>query len=143
LLVFVEAAFDDVAALVVLRVVAHGATAAGAASFAVPSLIGGFGDHGDDAALAQVSADRAGRVRLVAAEPVRSRSGPARPAPGDFEVSHEHREHRRIARLPGPDEHDQRQPAAVDEVMDLRTQSAAGPADRMVRRFLAQILVTR
>ena len=87
--------------------------------------------------------DRSGGVGLVASDSVRSRAWPPWAAPGDAEVIHEHREHRRVTGLSGPDEHDQRQPPTIDEVMDLRAQPAAGPADRVVRGLLAQILVTR
>ncbi len=125
LLVFVEASFDDVAALVVLDVVADRAPASGAATPAVPLLIRRFGDHRDDPAFAQVGADRAGRVRLVSADPGGAGARPARPAPGDAEVIHQDREHRCVTCLTGTDEDDQRQTAAVDEVMDLRAQSAS------------------
>lgn len=121
--VFVEAAFDDVATLVVLDVVAHGTATLRAAADAVPLLVGRLGDDGDDAAAAEVPADRARRVRLVATDPVWAGAGPARPASGDSEMVHQNREHRCVAGLTGPDEHDQRQSVAVDEVVDLRAQT--------------------
>lgn len=56
---------------------------------------------------------------------------------------HQDREHRGVAGLAGADEHDQRQTAAVDEMVDLGRQATTGPADSVVRGFLAQIPVVR
>ncbi len=53
------------------------------------------------------------------------------------------REGRGIAGLAGRDEHDQGKTVAVDEVMDLRRQAAAGAADRVVRRLDPWIRVIR
>ena len=92
-------------------------------ALAVALLVGRLGDHGDDATIAQMGADRARRVRLIGADPLRSGAWSARADPGDAEVIHEHREHRRIPGLTGTNEHDQRKPAPVDEVMDLRAQT--------------------
>lgn len=109
----------------------------------MPLLVGWLGDDRDDPTFTQMGADRARRIGLVAADTVRSRAGPARATPSDVEMVHEHREHRCVPGLTWTDEHDQRQTAPINEVMNLRAQSAARPADRVVRRFLAQILVTR
>ena len=141
--VFVESAFDDVAALVVLDVVADRSPAAGAAALPVSLLVGGLGDHSHDSAFAQVCADRTRRVGLVPSDSVRSRAWPPWAAPGDAEVIHEHREHRRVTGLSGPDEHDQRQPPTIDEVMDLRAQPAPRPPYGVISRLLAQIPVIR
>ena len=46
-------------------------------------------------------------------------------APGDAEVIHQDREHRCVTCLTGTDEDDQRETAPVDEMMDLRAQSAS------------------
>jgi len=43
--------------------------------------------------------------------------------------------------LPRPDEHDQGPAVAIDEVVDLCRESAAGAADRVIRGLGAQILV--
>src|SRR5690606_3862825 len=102
----------------------YGSAAAGAASLAVPLLVGGLGDDRDDVAIAQVLPDSARRVGLVAADAVGSGAGSAGPAAGDAEVAHQDREHRCVTGLPGADEHDQRTALAIDEVMDLRRQSA-------------------
>ena len=55
----VEASLDDVAAAVVDFVVADRSAAAVAAPFPVAGLVRRFRDDGDDAALAQIGADRA------------------------------------------------------------------------------------
>jgi len=106
-------------------------------------LVGWLGDHRDDPAASEMLPDRTGRVRLVTARPVRSGARSARTASGDSEVIHQHREHRRIAALPGTDEDDQWKSATIDEVMDLRAQTASRPANRMVSRLRAPILATR
>src|SRR5690606_16733301 len=49
----------------------------GSAALAVSLLVVGVGDHGLDTAVAKVSADRAGRIRLIAADRVRSGPRPA------------------------------------------------------------------
>lgn len=74
-------------------------------------------------ARAQMRADRAGRVRLVAAHPVWSGAWPARPSPGDAEVLHQDQEHRRVTHLTSPDHDHQRQAAPANELMDLRAQT--------------------
>lgn len=56
---------------------------------------------------------------------------------------HQDREHRRVASLSGTDQDDQRESAAINEMMDLRRQSAPGSADSVISGLLAQILVTR
>lgn len=124
LLVLVEAALYDVAALVVLDVVTQGSATLRTTPFAVPPLIGGFEDHGDDVAIAQMLPDRPGRVRLVAADAIGPGPWTARSSPSNAQMVHQDREHRGVPGLTGADEHDQRQPMPVDEVMDLRTQSA-------------------
>lgn len=123
MLVFVEAAFDDVATLVVLDVVADRSSAARTTTLAMALLVGRLGDDGDDAAVAQVLTDRARRVCLVAADPVGAGAWPARASTLDAEVFHQDGEHRGIAGLAGTDEHDQWEPASVDEVVDLRAQT--------------------
>lgn len=51
--------------------------------------------------------------------------------------------HRAIVGLPSPDEHHQRPSVAVDKVMNLAGQPAAGTPNAMVRRLDQQILVIR
>jgi hypothetical protein len=67
----IEVAFDDMAGPVIVRVESGRPGTSTAASFPVTDLIGWFGDHHDDAAVTQVTADRA---RKYALSP-RTRSG--------------------------------------------------------------------
>ena len=89
-----------------------------------------------------MSADRAGRVRLVAADGVRTSAGPAE-GTGDAQVRHQRQEHGRVAGLTRREQRDQRQAVAVDELMDLRREPAAGAADRVIRRLVGRIRVIR
>jgi hypothetical protein len=52
-------------------------------------------------------------------------------------------EHRCVAGLPRPDQHNHGPPMAVDEVMDLGGPATAGATDRVVRRLDPQIRVVR
>ena len=52
-------------------------------------------------------------------------------------------EHRGVVGLAGADQHHQRSSRAVDEVVDLAGQPAAGTANAVVRRLDAQIRVIR
>lgn len=138
-----EAAFDDVAVAVVDGVIADRSPTVRSSAAAVPALVGGFWDDGDDASAAQVLPDRSRGVGLVCADAIGSRAWSTRAATGDVEVRHQDREHRRITSLPGPDEHHQWQSVAVDELVDLAAQTAARPANSMIRRLGAEILVIR
>lgn len=52
-------------------------------------------------------------------------------------------EHRCIAGLAGTDEHDQRSPVPVDQLVDLRRQAPAGPAQCVITGLDQQIPVVR
>jgi len=65
-------ALDHVAVPVIDGIDSDGSAAAWSSTLAVPFLVIGLGDEGLDTAGAEVTTDRAGRVRLVAAERVRS-----------------------------------------------------------------------
>src|SRR5690606_34861985 len=84
-------AFDHVAVAVVGGVESDGPAASGSAALAVSLLVVGFGDHGLDTAVAKVSADRAGRVRLIAADRVRSGPRPADVTP-HLQLCHQRQE---------------------------------------------------
>src|SRR3954454_22104903 len=73
----VDGAFDDVALLVGLAVEPGWPPARAAPAEPVVLLVGGFGDGGLDPAFAQVGADPAAGVGLVAQHPAGSGSGPA------------------------------------------------------------------
>lgn len=140
-----EAAFDDVAVLVVVGIEPDGPAAAWAATFPVALLVaGGFGgDHGLDAATAQVRADRAGRVCLVAADRVRPSTRPT-DRTGHAQLPEKWDQHRRIPPgLPGRDHGDQRQSVPVDQLVDLRRQPAARAPDPVITRLDGQIRVIR
>src|SRR5699024_11119220 len=116
-----------VAVAAVGGVESDGPAASGSAALAVSLLVVGFGDHGLDTAVAKVSADRAGRVRLIAADRVRSGPRPADVTP-HLQLCHQRQEHGWVACLAGRDEGDQGEPVAVDELVDLRGQAAPGAA---------------
>ena len=100
----------------------------------MPLLILGLGDMGGDAPGAQVLADRARGVGLVAAECIRP--GPWPPeAAADLQLLQQRQKHRRVAGLAGTQQHHQRQPTAVDELVDLRREPAARAAQGMIRRL--------
>ena len=84
-----------------------------AAALAVPGLVGGLGDDRDDAALAQVGADRAGGVGLVAAQPVRTRPRPAERSRHP-QLGQQWQCSRGVAGLAWRDRDHQRQAVAID-----------------------------
>lgn len=133
---------DDVAVLIVSSIQPDRTSTAGATTLPMSLLIIRFRDDGLDPTSAQVLADRARRVRLVRTH--RDRAGPGTPDfPEHPQMLHQRQEHRRITRLPWAQQHDQGQTVAVDELVDLRGQAAAGATDAVIRRLDAQILVTR
>ncbi|UPU42942.1 hypothetical protein M0639_28595 [Rhodococcus qingshengii JCM 15477] len=137
-----EPAFDYVAVLVIGGVEDDRPAASRAATFAVPLLVSGFRDDGLDAALAQLRPGRAGRVRFVSADRIRSR--PRSPdLPSDAQLLRKRQQHRRIPGLAGSDQRDQRQPVAVDELMDLGRQPTPRAADPVIRRLDRWIRVVR
>lgn len=117
------------------------AASLGAVAPAVTYLVGRFGDDCADPALAQVGADGAGRVGLVPSDPVGAgpRASPARS--GHAQMAHQDREHGRVASLAREDEDDQGQP--VHELVDLRAQTSARPADPVVAGLSKRIPVIR
>src|SRR5699024_4697800 len=66
---------------------------------------------------------------------------PARPWPGDGQPVQQRAEHWGVPALAGPAQDHQGQAVAVDELMDLGREPAAGETEGVVRRLLAQILV--
>ena len=125
----VEGAFDDVAVLVVIDVVADGSAAAGTLVPAVAALVTRFGDHGLDAARTQVSTVGAGRVRLVFAQRLGRRAWPARPQPWDAKIGQKSRQGRGIVGLAWGDRQHQRLAAAVDQGVGLGGQATARAPD--------------
>jgi len=112
-------AFDHIAVLVVGSVECDRSAAACSATSAMALLVVGFRDDRLDPAGTQVTADRSGRIRLVAPHRIRAGSRSTSVA-ANAQVRHEWQEHRRVARLARGEESHQRQPVAVDELVDLR-----------------------
>lgn len=86
------------------------------------------GDHGTDTALAQVIADGAGGAHLVGKDHVGPGAGPFTAA-GDAQACHDIGEGGRVAGLAGGETEGQGPAAVVGGKVDLRGQSAVGPAD--------------
>lgn len=82
-------------------------------------------------------------VGLIAAESVRTRAWSATAAPIDFQVREQMLKHGAIVGLAATHEHNQGSSVAIDEVMNLARQSAAGAANAVVRRLAGQIRVIR
>lgn len=87
-------------------------------------LVGGLGDHGPDPSAAQVSADRSGRVRLVAAHCVGARSR-APGGPCDAKLPEQRDQRGRVPGLAGRDGDHQGKPVSIDDVVDLRGEPAS------------------
>lgn len=105
-------------------------------------LVARLWDHGADAAVAQVAADRAGGVRLVSTDRVGTGAGTPEWA-RDTELRQQRQQSGCVAGLAGGDGDHQWEPVVVDELVDLRRQSAAGAADRVIRRLDGRIRVIR
>ncbi len=86
LLEVAEPAFDHVAASVVGRVERRWPATTCAASATVPGLVVGFGDDCADPAASQQFPVGAGRVGLVAADPVRAGTGSPTTDPWNLQV---------------------------------------------------------
>lgn len=105
-------------------------------------LVARLRDHRPDPAIAQMSADRARGVRLVPVD----RVGPGAGTPHgtcDSEPAQQRQQRRRVTRLARRDSDHQRQTVVIDELMDLRRQSAPGATDRVIRRLDGRIRVIR
>ncbi|OFJ50314.1 hypothetical protein BEL07_28995 [Mycolicibacterium grossiae] len=139
----VEVAFDDVAALVVFGIEGWWSPALGATTFAVADLIGRFGNDCDDPSSSQPLSSRSAGIGLVATQAIRPRAWPPPTAALGFQVGEQMLQNRSVVGLASAHEHDQRSSVAVDEVMDLAGQSAAGAANAVVRRLAGQICVIR
>lgn len=134
LLEAVDAPLDGVALLVCLAVEGRRSAARLSALPPVGLLIGAFRNHRADATSAQVVADRAGGVRLVAQDQVRPGAGPSKRA-GNAQAGHDVREGGCVTGLAGGEDERQWSAPAVGREVDLRGQSAAGPADGVIARL--------
>jgi len=119
-------------------------TSASAAPASTMIAVGGlFGDDRGYTSGSQVSSVGARGVRLITQH--RLWPGPWPTAAGTWhpQLAHQHLEHRRIMGMARTDEHHQRQPVPVAEVVDLCAQSAARTAQTMISGFRTQIRVIR
>lgn len=130
-----DASLDRVALLVRLRVEGRRSAAGTASPQTVADLVGRLGDDSVDAALAEVTADRAGRVRAVREDGIRP--GPRSPASAsrNTDGGHDGLESRGVACLACGDAEGQGPCTAVAGEVDLCAQAAAGASERVVVGF--------
>src|SRR5262245_15003473 len=139
----IEAAFDDVAALVVCGIERRWASTGWATPLAVGDLIGRFGNDRDDPASAQLAANSPTRIGLISTHTVGSGAWPAATATSHPQVGQQMLEDRGVVGVSGRHQDHQRSAGAVDELVDLAGQPAAGATHAVVRRLDAGILVIR
>ena len=106
-------------------------------------LIGWFGNYRGDTPAAQVHPDGAAGIGLVAAYPLRSCPCLSAAEWRHAQMGQQILEDRRVVGLARRDQHHQGAAGAVDEVVDLAGQPAAGTANSVVKRLDGQILVIR
>jgi hypothetical protein len=106
-----------------------------AAVFAVPDLVGWFGDRGGDAASTQVGAVGTGAVGLVGPDPDRPLAGPAGAEPRDADLVRDGPELRGVATLPGGDDQRPHVPALLTRQADLGGQPATEASQRVIGRL--------
>src|SRR3954449_3010445 len=131
----VDGAFDDVALLVGFGVEHRWPPALAAAAEPVLLLIRGFGDGGLDPASAQVGADPAAGVGLVAQHPAGSGPWPAGSVAADPDRGHHRPEPEAVVPLPGTGHPRDRPTPPVGGQVNLARQPAAGPADGFPARL--------
>lgn len=106
-------------------------------------LVAGFGNHRADASLPQQRAVMPRGIGLVGTNPIRSSPRPPPTVAVDFQMAEQMLKHRTVAGLPGADEDHQGQASAIDELVDLGAQPAAGAPNTVVRRLDEEIRVIR
>ena len=142
----VEEAFDDVAVLVIVGVVADGPAARAATFLAVRGLVGLLGDDGLNVSRAEQGTMAARAVGLVRAEHVRCRARTTGAAPGDPQFPKQQRQHRAVARMARPHDQRQRSTLAINEGVGLGAQTTTRAADAVIVGFVPadrRILVIR
>ncbi len=133
-----EASFDHVAVAVDLLVEGGWSATVGVASFGWP-LVAAFGDRGGDAPASLQPADLPAGVGPVTQDVARCNSRPARPWPWNADAVENLNERGGVMGIAGREHDRQRQDPAVDGEVDLRGQSAPGPAECLARRLAARI----
>ena len=126
---------DDVAVFVGVGIERGRATALGPFPFACGNLIALLRDHGPDLAGAKHAPVHPAGVGLVCQDRVRTGTRPSAANPGNPDVSQDLLEHCPVITLTAGDHDRQRQPMAIDGVVDLRGQPAAGATDAVTGRF--------
>lgn len=131
LLEFVDAALDGVPLLVGGLVEGGWAASGTAPSPAVRDLVGRLRDDCPDPAVAQVVADRAGRIRLVGQDGAGPNPWPSALS-WDSDLGHDQLECGRVSCLARRQDEGEGPAAAVRGEVDFGGQSAAGPSEGMV-----------
>lgn len=131
----VDASLDRAALLVRRRVERRWAAAGAASPRAVVDLVGRLGNDSADAALAEMTPDRAGRVRAVREDSIRSGPGPSGSASRNTDGGRDGLESWSVACLACGDVQGQGSCTAVAGEVDLCAQAAAGGSERVVVGF--------
>lgn len=137
----VEAAFDDVAVLVEIAVVAHRSATAAALARPVADPVGGFGEHGLDPAAPQQHPVAPAAVGPVAQQRVGPGPCPPGTDPWDLQGCQQYRQHRAVVGVARADMDGKGPATTIDQRVELGRQAAAGPADRVVDGFSRRTLV--
>lgn len=144
LLQVTDSSLDDVPTAIFVCVEPWRTTAREASPPPVSSLVPGLWNHSLDAAATWQLAVRFRGIRLVIADRFRSSATLTSTwsETRDVPVLKQDREHGRATRLTRIHEHDQRKPAPINELVELRTQTPTRPANPVVSG-LERILVIR
>ena len=139
----VEAALDDIAALVAFLLLVAEVDRPARLFAAVRDLVVPLRDRRRDASFAKPGSVRSGRVPLVGQDSVGAGAGPTLPGAGHADVLEHGGHHRGVVDVPAGDHHPQRSAAPVADHVQLGRQPAAGAADPVIRRLEPRILVIR
>jgi hypothetical protein len=132
-----------VVALAFLGVQADRATASAPPALAVSAVGGLFGNDRADAPRPQVRQGGTRGVGPITEDRRRPGTWPTTASPRHPQLIHQRLKHRRVMGVTRADEHHQRQPVPVTELVNLGAQPAAGAAHTMISGFLRQIRVIR
>ena len=130
-----EGSLDDVAVPVGVFIEDGRASALRSFSLSGCNLVALLRDDSSDSAGAEHAPIHPTAVCLVCQDRVRPGAWPADVDPGNTDVVEDLFQHRAVVALPTRDHNRQRQPVAIDGVMDLGCQTAARAADTVARRL--------